>query len=86
MAASSSLACAFSSAFSPCNSTPQSDNQACAEQVFLVCARAGVSPIGLTSDQVFFRPVVATLSIPLAEFADAPKAIALIKAKLAAVR
>jgi hypothetical protein len=54
-------------------------------EVFAVCTRAGVSAIGLTSDRVLFQPVVATLSIPLAEFADPERAIALIRAKLGEV-
>jgi hypothetical protein len=82
MDASGSLARAFSSAFLACNSTPQPANDAA---VFLVCARAGVSPIGVTSDRVLFQPVVETLSLPLSAFADPERAIALIKAKLVEV-
>jgi hypothetical protein len=51
-------------------------------RVLWICACAGVSVIGLTSDWVLFQPVVATLSIPLSEFADPERAIRLIRAKL----
>ncbi len=51
-------------------------------EVFAICACAGVSCIGITRDLVIFQPHITSLSIPLAEFADSAKAIALIKAKL----
>jgi hypothetical protein len=57
--------------------------------VFHICAKAGVSCIGIQSgfgispDIVLFQPVVTTLAIPLAEFANPEKAVELIKAKLA---
>jgi hypothetical protein len=37
-------------------------------------------------DQVLFQPTIATLSVPLSEFADPERAIALIRTKLAEVR
>ncbi len=87
MDASGSLARAFSVV--PSSNSQQSKNPnhsyAAEAEVFAICARAGVSPIGLTSDRVLFQPVVATLSIPLSEFANPERAIALIKAKLAEV-
>lgn len=61
-------------------------------QVFRICARAGVSCIGIqygfgiTPDLVLFQPTVTTLAVPLAEFANPEKAIELIKAKLALVQ
>jgi hypothetical protein len=51
--------------------------------VFSICARAGVSPIGVTADRVLFQPVIETLSVPLAEFSEPERAIAAIQAKLA---
>ena len=54
--------------------------------VFAICAVAGVSCIGITRDLVIFQPHIASLSIPLAEFADAAKAVALIRKKLAEVQ
>jgi hypothetical protein len=57
-------------------------------QVFQICARAGVSCIGiqrgfgLARDFVLFQPTVTTLAIPLATFANPDEAIAAIKAKL----
>jgi hypothetical protein len=57
--------------------------------VFQICARAGVSCIGIqrgfgiAPDYVLFQPTVTTLAIPLAEFASPDKAVELIKAKLA---
>lgn len=60
-------------------------------RIFQICARAGVSCIGIqrgfgiAPDYVLFQPVVTSLAIPLAAFADAAKAIALIRAKLAEV-
>jgi hypothetical protein len=58
-------------------------SHAAEEQVFSICA--GVSCIGIAGDRVLFQPVVTSLSIPLAEFADPARAIALIQAKLAEV-
>ena len=58
-------------------------------EIFQICARAGVSCIGIQQgfgiapDYVLFQPVVTTLAVPLAEFADPDEAIAAIKAKLA---
>jgi hypothetical protein len=58
-------------------------------QVFQICARAGVSCIGIqrgfghAPDYVLFQPVVTTLAVPLAAFANPDEAIAAIKAKLA---
>jgi len=58
-------------------------------QVFQICARAGVSCIGIqrgfgrAPDYVLFQPVVTTLAVPLAAFANSDEAIATIKAKLA---
>jgi hypothetical protein len=58
-------------------------------QVFQICARAGVSCIGiqrgydLAPDCVLFQPVVTTLAVPLAAFTNPDEAIAAIKAKLA---
>jgi hypothetical protein len=58
-------------------------------QVFQICARAGVSCIGIqrgfliAPDYVLFQPTVTSLAIPLAAFTDPDKAIELIKAKLA---
>jgi hypothetical protein len=49
------------------------------------CAKTSVfaTCIGITRDLVLFQPTVMSLSIPQAEFADAAKAVALIRAKLA---
>jgi hypothetical protein len=58
-------------------------------QVFQICARAGVSCIGIqrgfgqAPDYVLFQPVVTTLAVPLAAFANSDEAIAAIKVKLA---
>lgn len=58
-------------------------------QVFSICAKAGVSCIGIQSgfgispDLVLFQPTVTTLAIPLAEFANPEGAVEAIKAKLA---
>ena len=58
-------------------------------QVFQICARAGVSCIGIqrgfdiAPDYVLFQPVVTTLAVPLAAFENPDEAIAAIKAKLA---
>jgi hypothetical protein len=67
---------------------PQQDRETEA-QVFQTCARAGVSCIGIQSgfglapDYVLFQPVVTTLAVPLATFANPDEAIAAIKAKVA---
>jgi hypothetical protein len=59
------------------------------EQVFQICARARVSCIGIqrgfgiAPDYVLFQPVVTTLAVPLAAFANPDEAIAAIKAKVA---
>ena len=66
---------------------PQQDHPTEAE-IFQICARAGVSCIGIqrgfgiAPDYVLFQPTVTTLAVPLAEFADPDRAIAAIKAKL----
>ncbi len=58
-------------------------------QVFQICARAGVSCIGIqrgfgiAPDFVLFQPTITTLAVPLATFANPDEAIAAIKAKLA---
>lgn len=58
-------------------------------QIFQICARAGVSCIGIqrgfgvAPDFVLFQPTVTTLWIPLAEFANPERAVELIRAKLA---
>jgi len=58
-------------------------------QIFQICAKAGVSCIGIqrgfgvAPDFVLFQPTVTTLGIPLAEFANPERAIELIQAKLA---
>lgn len=58
-------------------------------RIFGICARAGVCCIGiqrgfgLAVDYALFQPTVTTLAIPLVEFADPDRAIALIKEKLA---
>jgi hypothetical protein len=58
-------------------------------EIFQICARAGVSCIGiqrgfgLARDFVLFQPTVTTLAIPLATFANPDEAIAAIKAKVA---
>jgi hypothetical protein len=73
-----------------CSTAPvsQQDHETEA-QVFQICARARVSCIGIqrgfgiAPDQVLFQPVVTTLAIPLATFANPDEAIAAIKAKLA---
>jgi len=69
----------------------QQDHEAEA-QVFQICARAGVSCIGIqrgfgvASDYVLFQPVVTTLAVPLSAFANSDEAIAAIKAKLTSVQ
>lgn len=58
-------------------------------KIFSICARAGVSCIGIergfgiAPDLVLFQPTVTTLAIPLAEFANPDKAVEAIEAKLA---
>jgi hypothetical protein len=58
-------------------------------QVFQICARAGVSCIGIQRgfghalDFVLFQPVATTLAVPLATFANPDEAFAAIKTKLA---
>jgi hypothetical protein len=58
-------------------------------RIFQICARAGVCCIGiqrgfgLARDFVLFQPIVTTLAVPLAAFANPDEAIAAIKAKLA---
>jgi hypothetical protein len=58
-------------------------------RIFQICARAGVSCIGiqrgfgLARDFVLFQPTVTTLAVPLAAFANPDEAIAAIKAKVA---
>jgi hypothetical protein len=69
-------------------SATQQDREQEAE-VFQICARAGVSCIGiergfgLARDFVLFQPTVTTLAVPLAAFANPDEAIAAIKAKVA---
>jgi hypothetical protein len=57
------------------NSSPTYSRAAEAE-VLLICARAGVSCIGITADRVLFQPTVTSISIPLAEFQDHERAAA----------
>ena len=58
-------------------------------RIFQICARAGVSCIGIqrgfghAPDFVLFQPTVTTLAVPLAIFANPDEAVAAIKAKLA---
>lgn len=52
-------------------------------KVLQTCAKAGACCIGFTADTVLFQETSTTLAIPLAEFANADRAIELIKAKLA---
>ena len=58
-------------------------------EIFQICARAGVSCIGIqrgfgiAPDYVLFQPVVTTLAVPLASFANPDEAISAIKGKLA---
>jgi hypothetical protein len=85
MDASRILASRISSAF-PSEQDQSKDSTRTAEAaIYTVCAAAGVSCIGITRDLVIFQPHIASLSIPLTEFQDAAKAIALIRAKLAEV-
>lgn len=70
-----------------CSRSLQQDHELEA-QVFQICARAGVSCIGiqrgfgLARDFVLFQPTVTTLAIPLATFANPDEAIEAIKARL----
>jgi hypothetical protein len=80
---------AFSSVFPSRSSTSQEDqseHHAAEAKVLSTCACAGVCCIGITADRVLFQPVGTSISIPLAEFRDAEKAIALIRQKLAEVQ
>lgn len=58
-------------------------------EIFQICARAGVSCIGIQQgfgvapDFVLFQPTVTTLAVPLATFAKPDEAIAAIKTKVA---
>ena len=58
-------------------------------KIFSICARAGVSCIGIqrgfgiAPDLVLFQPTVTTLAVPLSEFANPERAMELIRAKLA---
>lgn len=58
-------------------------------RIYSICTRARVSCIGIqygfgiAPDFVLFQPVVTTLAVPLAAFANPDEAIAAIKAKLA---
>jgi hypothetical protein len=58
-------------------------------RVFSICAKAGVSCIGIqrgfgvAPDYVLFQPVATTLAVRLATFANPEEAIAAIKAKVA---
>lgn len=85
MNASGILASRISSAVPAEQDQSQNATRAAEAAVFAICACAGVSCIGITKDAVLFQPTVASLAIPLAEFSDAAKAIAAIKAKLAEV-
>ena len=75
------------SSVSCCRSLQQ--DQELEARIFSICARAGVSVIGIqrgfgiAPDFVLFQPTVTTLAVALAEFADPAKAIELIKSKLA---
>ena len=61
-------------------------------KIFSICTKARVACIGiqygfgLAPDYVLFQPVVTTLAVPLAEFENPERAIALIQAKLAKVK
>ena len=88
MACSGQSITAFSSVFPSRSSTSQEDqseHHAAEAKVLATCACAGVSVVGITHDTVLFQPPGTTLSVPLSAFADAAKAIALIRAKLAEV-
>lgn len=72
----------------PAGELSQQDRRDLEMEVGLICARAQVCCIGIQSgsglpDIVLFQPMVTTLSVPLAAFADPDKAIELIKRKLA---
>jgi hypothetical protein len=74
----------------PCNiaSSAQQDRDI-ETAVAFICARAGVSLIGIqhgfghAPDFVLFQPTVTTLVVPLTSFANPDEAIAAIKARLA---
>jgi hypothetical protein len=84
MNASGILASRTFSAFPSQQDQSKDSTHAAEAEVFAICACAGVSCIGITQDVVLFQPTVTSLSIPLSEFADAAKAIALIRAKVGA--
>ena len=71
-----------------CSRSLQQDHELEA-RIFSICARAGVSVIGIqrgfgiAPDFVLFQPTVTTLAVPLAAFSNPDEAIAAIKAKLA---
>jgi hypothetical protein len=58
-------------------------------RIFSICARAGVSCIGIqrgfgqAPDFVLFQPTATTLAVPLAAFGNPDEAIAAIMAKVA---
>ncbi len=58
-------------------------------EIFQICARAGVSVLGIQSgfgvgpDLVLFQPIGTTLALALSEFSNPERAIGLIKEKLA---
>ena len=58
-------------------------------RIFSICARAGVSVLGIQSgfgvgpDLVLFQPIGTTLALALSEFSNPERAIGLIKEKLA---
>jgi hypothetical protein len=68
---------------------PAQQDRETEDRVFRICARAGVSCIGIqrgfgiARDFVLFQPTVTTLAVPLAAFTNPDEAIAAIKAKLA---
>jgi hypothetical protein len=72
-----------------CITAPAAQQGPTEAEIFQICARASVCCIGiqrgfsLAPDFVLFQPVVTTLAVPLAAFANPEEAIAAIKAKLA---
>lgn len=52
-------------------------------KILRAVAKAGAYCIGFTAEMVFFQEPSTTLAIPLAEFANPERAIALIKQKIA---
>jgi hypothetical protein len=86
MEASSILASRISPAFPSQQDQSKDSTRAAEAEVFAICTCAKVCCIGITQDSVLFQPVGTSLSLPLAEFADAAKAIALIRAKIADVQ